>query len=237
MSGLIDSSRAIETPEGVVLELRLAGPTVRALAWAIDMAIRFAVYLGLGMLLPLLGGAGMGLWLITMFLVEWFYPVMFEVLARGQTVGKMALGIQVLCDDGTPVGWSASTVRNFLKFVDFFPVLYGAGLLSMLVQRDFKRLGDLAAGTLVVYAEQRVPRPLRPSAEPVMEPGGSAALPTLPLNLEEQQALVAFASRRRELTAERAEELVDLLEPLTGITGPEAVNRVRRLASIYAGER
>lgn len=237
MAGLIDSSRALETPEGVVLELRLAGPSVRALAWAIDMAIRFAVYLGLGMLLPLLGGAGMGLWLITMFLVEWFYPVVFEVLARGQTVGKMALGIQVLCDDGTPVGWSASTVRNFLKFVDFLPVLYGAGLLSMLVQRDFKRLGDLAAGTLVVYAERRVPRQLRPSAEPVAENGESVALPTLPLTLEEQQALVAFADRRRELTAERAEELVDLLEPLTGITGPEAVNRVRRLASVYAGER
>jgi uncharacterized RDD family membrane protein YckC len=237
MAGLIDSSRALETPEGVVLELRLAGPAVRALAWAIDMAIRFAVYLGLGMLLPLLGGAGMGLWLITMFLVEWFYPVVFEVLARGQTVGKMALGIQVLCDDGTPVGWSASTVRNFLKFVDFLPVLYGAGLLSMLVQRDFKRLGDLAAGTLVVYSERRVPRQLRPSAEPVAENGESVALPTLPLTLEEQQALVAFADRRRELTAERAEELVDLLEPLTGITGPEAVNRVRRLASVYAGER
>ena len=65
----------------------------------------------------------------------------------------------------------------------------------------------------------------------------AVALPTLPLTLEEQQALVAFAARRRELTAERAEELVDLLEPLTGIRGPEAVNRVRRLASVYAGER
>lgn len=232
---MIDSSRAIETPEGVLLELRLAGPTVRALAWALDMAIRFAVYMGLGMFLPLLGGAGVAIWLITMFLMEWFYPVFFEVLARGQTVGKMALGIRVLCDDGTPVGWYQSTVRNFLKFVDFLPVLYGAGLLSMLVQRDFKRLGDLAAGTLVVYTERRVPRQHRADADP--ETAEAVVLPPVPLTLEEQQALVAFAARRRELTTERAEELVDLLEPLTGIQGPEAVTRVRRLAALYAGER
>jgi len=232
---MIDSSRAIETPEGVTLELRLAGPTVRTLAWAIDMAIRFAVYMGLGMLLPLLGGAGMGIFLILMFLTEWFYPVCFEVLAQGQTVGKMALGIRVLCDDGTPVGWYPSTVRNFLRFVDFLPVLYGAGLLSMLVQKDFKRLGDLAAGTLVVYTERRMPRQLGNGPEP--ESSEAVVLPTLPLTLEEQQALVAFAARRRELTGERAEELVDLLEPLTGIRGPEAVNRIRRLASVYAGER
>jgi uncharacterized RDD family membrane protein YckC len=235
MRTMIDTSRAIETPEGVLLELRLAGPVVRALAWAVDMAIRFAFYIGLGMLLPFFGGAGVGIWLILMFLMEWFYPVVFEVLARGQTVGKMALGIRVLCDDGTPVGWYQSTVRNFLKFVDFLPFLYGAGLLSMLMQKDFKRLGDLAAGTLVVYAERRVPRLQRPSVDP--KTGEAAMLPPLPLTLEEQQALVAFAARRRELTAERAEELVDLLEPLTGSQGPEAVNRVRRLASLYAGER
>jgi uncharacterized RDD family membrane protein YckC len=234
---MIDSARAIETPEGVLLELRLAGPVVRALAWAIDMAIRFAVYLVLGLLLPLLGGAGMGLWLILLFLLEWFYPVAFEVLARGQTVGKMALGIRVLCDDGTPVGWYPSTVRNFLKFVDFLPILYGAGLLSMLLQRDFKRLGDLAAGTIVVYTERRVPRQSRPGPEAEADLADPLSLPPLPLTLEEQQALVAFAARRRELTAERAEELAELLEPLTGLHGPEAVNRLRRLASSYAGER
>lgn len=234
---MIDSVRAIETPEGVLLELRLAGPMVRALAWAIDMAIRFAFYMGLGMLLPLLGRAGVGLWLILMFLMEWFYPVIFEVLAQGQTVGKMALGIRVLCDDGTPVGWYQSTVRNFLKFVDFLPILYGAGLLSMLLQKDFKRLGDLAAGTLVVYTERLAPRQLRPIPDPEQEPVEAVMLPRLPLTLEEQQSLVAFAARRRELTVERAEELVDLLEPLTGLRGPKAVLRIRQLALIYAGER
>jgi uncharacterized RDD family membrane protein YckC len=234
---MIDSARSIETPEGVLLELRLAGPAVRALAWGIDMAIRFAFYMGLGTLLPLFGGAGVGLWLILMFLMEWFYPVVFEVMARGQTIGKMALGIRVLCDDGTPVGWYQSTVRNFLKFVDFLPVLYGVGLLSMLVQKDFKRLGDLAAGTLVVYAERRVPRQSNTALDLAEAATEAVVLPSTPLTMEEQQALVAFAARRRELTVERAEELVDLLEPLTGLQGPGAVLCIRRLASIYAGER
>lgn len=236
MNGVIDSVRAVETPEGVLLELRLAGVVVRALAWAIDMAIRIAAYLMAGMALPFLGAAGVGLWFIFMFLVEWFYPVLFEVLAKGQTVGKMAMGIRVLCDDGTPVGWYPSTVRNFLRFADFLPVLYGAGLASMLLQRDFKRLGDLAAGTLVVYAERRMLRAARIDGA-FGESSEAVPLPPVPLTLEEQQALVAFATRTRELTTERAEELADLLEPLTDARGRAAVSHLRQLASVYAGER
>lgn len=236
MHDVIDSARAVETPEGVLLELRLAGVVVRALAWGIDMAIRIAVYMMAGMVLPFLGAAGVGIWFILMFLVEWFYPVLFEVLAKGQTVGKMALGIRVLCDDGTPVGWYPSTVRNFLRFADFLPVLYGAGLASMLMQRDFKRLGDLAAGTIVVYAERRVLRNARIQGA-LEEATEALPMPPVPLTLEEQQALVAFATRTRELTTERAEELADLLEPLTDTRGRAAVTRLRQLASVYAGER
>lgn len=236
MNGVIDSVRAVETPEGVLLELRLAGIVVRALAWGIDMAIRIAVYMMAGMVLPFLGAAGIGIWFILMFLVEWFYPVLFEVLAKGQTVGKMALGIRVLCDDGTPVGWYPSTVRNFLRFADFLPVLYGAGLVSMLLQRDFKRLGDLAAGTLVVYAERRVLRNARIQGA-LEETTEALPMPPVPLTLEEQQALVAFATRTRELTNERAEELADLLVPLTDAQGRAAVSHLRQLASVYAGER
>ena len=232
---MIDSARAIETPEGVMLELRLAGPVVRALAWGIDTAVRFALYMSVGMVAPLFGKAGIGFWLILMFLLEWFYPVVFEVKAKGRTLGKMALGIRVLCDDGTPVGWYQSTVRNFLRFADFLPALYGAGLVSTLATRDCKRLGDLAAGTLVVYEERRTPRRARSLTGG--EPSEAAMLPPVPLTLDEQQALVAFAARRGELTEERAEELGDLLEPLMGVRGPSAVARIRALASVFAGER
>jgi hypothetical protein len=127
-------------------------------------------------------------------------------------------------------------VRNFLRFVDFLPVLYGAGLVSMLIQSDFKRLGDLAAGTLVVYAERRTSRSSR-REEVELEKTEPISLPPISLTLEEQQALVAFSARTRELTTERSEELADLLEPLTSVRGHEAVSQIRQLASIYAGER
>ncbi len=239
---MIDSARAIETPEGVLLELRLAGPPARALAWFIDMIIRIAVYIITGMILgmttPFLGHTGVGIGFIAIFLMEWFYPVVFEVLAKGQTVGKMVLGIRVLCDDGTPVSWSHSMVRSLLMFVDFMPVLYGAGLLSMLIQQDFKRLGDLAAGTLVVYAEKRKPRRTNPNQEKRIESvQDTRELLPVPLTPEEQQSLVAFAERTRELTTERAEELADILEPLTGQHGAKAVARICRLASSYAGDK
>src|SRR5208282_5922974 len=94
---------------------------------------------------------GMGLLLIILFLLEWFYPVAFEVLARGQTPGKKLMDLRVLRADGAPVGWSRSTVRSLLAFADFLPFGFAAGLTAMLVSRRFQRLGDLAAGTVVVH--------------------------------------------------------------------------------------
>ncbi len=94
-----------------------------------------------------------GSYLIGLFALLWFYPVYFEVRAHGQTPGKRFMGLRVLQENGTPVGWSASVLRNFLLVADFLPVLYLAALISMISDSSFRRLGDLAAGTLVVYAD------------------------------------------------------------------------------------
>ena len=69
---------------------------------------------------------------VTVFLLEWFYPVFFEVYRNGATPGKQALNLAVVQDDGIPVGWSASMVRNLLRTADLLPFLYGCGLLSMM---------------------------------------------------------------------------------------------------------
>jgi uncharacterized RDD family membrane protein YckC len=143
-----------ETPEGIDLGLRVAGPISRALAWIIDAFIRYSVLFALSTVLASLLSFGMGLFLILLFLLEWFYPVVFEVV-RGATPGKKAMGLLVVHDNGTPVGWSASMIRNLLRSVDFLPFFYCAGLISILLNSRFKRLGDLAAGTLVVYAATR----------------------------------------------------------------------------------
>lgn len=228
--GMIDGLRRVETPEGVRLDLRPAGPLGRGLAWLLDLAIRAGLYLLLAMVLALLGGLGMGAFLLAVFALEWLYPVCFEALAAGQTPGKMVLGLRVVGEDGTPVGWSRAMVRSLLMAADFLPFAYASGLLCMLLQREGRRLGDLAAGTLVVYAPRAVPRgPLPTASAPWMPP--------LPLDLEEQRAVIAFAERAASFSPERTRELAGLLRPLTGLEGEEAVARLKGLAGLCAGGR
>ncbi|WP_295879452.1 RDD family protein [uncultured Thiohalocapsa sp.] len=197
--GAIDTLRRRETPEGVEITLRLAGPVPRALAFGIDLAIRGGVYLALT---PLAGlaGIGTGLLLLALFLLEWLYPVFFE-LHRGATPGKRAMGLLVVHADGTPVAPSASLLRNLLRGVDFLPVLYGVGLVACLVDRDFRRLGDLAAGTLVIHREPPLPATL-PAHPPLPPP--------VPLDLATQQAVLAFAERSPRLSPARRAELAAL---------------------------
>ncbi len=226
---MLDTHRSIETPEGVELGLRVAGPVPRALALGLDVAIRIAAYTLLAMPLALLGGAGMGLWLIVLFCGEWLYPVFFEVLRDGSTPGKRRLGLQVLHDDGTPIAWSASMIRNLLRFVDFLPAVYAFGLTTMLFHRDFKRLGDLAAGTLVVHRDDAGARSRVPKAE--------ALPPAVPLGLDEQRAILEFAERRPSWTRERAAELAGLARPLTGKPGLDGAEALTGIANWLVGRR
>lgn len=224
---MLDTTWSIETPEGITLDLRVAGPIVRAQAWLIDVMIRTAAYISLGIVLAMLGRAGMGVFLIVFFLIEWFYPVCFEVLGSGQTLGKRVMGLRVLCEDGSPVSWSVSMTRNILLTADFLPLAYTAGLLSMLLTRHFQRLGDLAAGTLVIYAD----RPLESKAMEAIEPLSSH----VHLGLAEQRAIVSFAERSQTLTTERAQELAELAVDITGATGAEGFHRLKRIAAGLRG--
>jgi len=223
---MIDTRVAVETPEGVELEFSPAGPAPRALAWMADAGIRTVAYLGLASALGGLGRVGEGVLLVSVFLLEWFYPVAFEVLGHGQTPGKRLLGLRVQRADGAPVGWSRSSARSLLAFADFLPFGFAAGLVAMLLGRRFQRLGDLAADTLVVHLEPADPDPPRPGPEPP-EP---LPAPPFPLSLAEQRALLGFAERAPRLTRERAAELADLLEPLTGARGDQGVRRIQAMA-------
>ena len=225
---MIDTLCAVETPEGVELAFSPAGPVPRALAWIVDAGIRCAVYLALASALHGLGRVGLGLTLLVLFLLEWFYPVGFEVMGGGQTPGKKLLGLRVLRADGAPVGWSRSTVRSLLAFADFLPFGFAAGLTAMLLGRRCQRLGDLAAGTLVVHVE-----PLQ--AHQAAQGGAEALAPPFPLTLPEQRAIMGFAERAPGLTLERARELADLLEPLTGARGDEGVRRLNAMARSLRG--
>lgn len=210
----LDTVHTFETPEGVDLGLRVAGPVPRALAFVLDTLIRYTVLFVLSMILLPLAELGVGAFLIMLFLMEWFYPVFFEV-TRGATPGKKAMGLTVVHDNGTPVSWAASLIRNLLRVVDFFPLFYGIGLLSMLINRRFQRLGDLAAGTLVVYTEAARRNDAVIDAE-------ARALP-VPLAVEEQRALLDFAERSTTLAPARVEELAEIIAEEQG---PAAVQTV-----------
>lgn len=223
---MLDTLHVVDTPEGVDLSLRVAGPVARAFAWAVDTLLRFAVWGAMAIALATMGRFGGGLLWIFTFLIWWLFPVVFEIYADGRTPGKRLLGLQVVHEDGTPVGWNASMIRNLLRFVDFLPMFYATGLSAMLVDRSFRRLGDLAAGTLVVYAD-----PVRASGTAV--PEATPLAPPLPLALEEQRAVIAFAERAPFLTPERAAELAAIPRPLLSDGDPQ--QRLVRMAAWLSG--
>jgi uncharacterized RDD family membrane protein YckC len=142
----------IATPEGIELGIVLAGAGSRFIASVIDLALQLAL-VGLAALVTLAlvgGGVSTALFAIAVFAAVYLYNLLFEVLASGRTPGKRATHLRVVRERGTPVDLPASAIRNLLRFVDFLPSAYLVGLISILLTRRNQRLGDLAAGTLVI---------------------------------------------------------------------------------------
>lgn len=241
---MLDTPRVIATPEGVELTLNIAGVVARARAWVIDALIRLVFYTALATALTAFGRFGVGLFLVALFLLEWAYPVLFEIYWKGATPGKRACHLCVLHDDGTPVGWRASVTRNTLRAVDFLPFCYGFGLIACLLNRDFKRLGDLAAGTVVVYvASRHKPLPLgtknqSTATDNLSQDEWRDVLQPRALLLIEQRAITNFAERRARWSDARAAELAaHAPQLLSGKEGAAAVTRLLNIARQITGKR
>jgi uncharacterized RDD family membrane protein YckC len=207
-----DSSLGVETPEGIEFVLFPAGFPVRACAWGIDCLIKGVVIFGLLITISIMGQV-LGLWfyLILNFILDWFYHVGFEVFGNGQTPGKRIMGIRVVRSDGSPVDTGASFLRNLLRFADGFLYLYLIAFITMAASPGFRRLGDWAGGTLVVYTSQvRLNGRFIASARR----GSVSWLSLVPavvvpgrLSYEEKQALLMFARRYPLLGKARADEI------------------------------
>ena len=223
----LDTRLLAETPEGIAILLRPAGAVARGLAYSLDFVIRLVVMIVAAMLLARIQGMGTGLWLVLMFAIEWIYPIVFELLPGAATPGKRAMGLLVMMDTGLPVTPSASVTRNLLRGADFMPFLFAFGLLSMLLRRDFKRLGDIVAGTVVVHAEQVRLAGALPEAEPLA--------PRIPLTRPQQVAVLHLAGRARRLTSERLDELAALAE--NALPPPDYAPGGRSPAPIRPGPR
>ena len=200
----LDTTLLAETPEGIAILLRPAGAVPRTLAYALDFLIRFIVWLIAAIFLGGFRGMGVGVMMLIAFGLEWLYPIAFELLPGAATPGKRALGLQVMMDTGLPITPSAAVTRNLLRVADFMPVAFAFGLLAMLLRSDFKRLGDIVAGTLVVHAAQARLAGALPQAEPLA--------PRVPLTRAQQVAILHLAGRARRLTPERVDELAALAE-------------------------
>jgi uncharacterized RDD family membrane protein YckC len=227
----LDTIQTIETPEGVEFEVHLAGPLPRMLAATLDLFIRGIVYLLMAVPLAFLGEVGIGLLLLAMFVIEWGYPIYFEMYRDGATPGKMVFGLQVVGADGTPINWHGSVLRNLLRTADFLPVGYALGIVVMAATGRFQRLGDLAGDTVVCY---RMPDtsmgagPMGADQLPDADPVTTAEQ----LTIEEQKAVVQFAERSKHWNYTRNAELARLLEPLTHTKdGQGGIGYLRGLAN------
>jgi len=229
---MLDTAVAVETPEGILLELRPAGLSARFYAFLLDGVIRLGIVYAAAIGMAFMGGIGVALWLILIFVLEWLYPVVFEQMAGSATPGKRVYALRVVMDNGLPVTLAASLTRNLLRAADFLPFGYGFAIVSLLMRRDAKRLGDIAAGTMVVHEPRPAPRIGLAAVAPLV--------PAVPLAPEDQAALIALAARAPRLTAARLDELAALAAIVSGDEGrrgPEVTLRVLGVAQWALGRR
>ncbi len=227
MGEKVDSNYFVETPEGIRLSMRIASSSVRMMAFVIDFFIRIFIWIGGVLVLSSLNlDAYWGLLLLYLFVLWWFYPVLFEVYYSGMTPGKKIMKIRVLHGNGTPVAWRASMIRNFLRLSDF-AMAWGLEFICMLFDPRNRRLGDLAADTIVVYCDKQKHK--------IVLPDAPAELPALVLSSDEQKSFISFGERFHTLSQERQIELAEILEPLHEEKGKKAMHKLYSYSVGLAG--
>ena len=229
----IDTLQTVELAEGMEIHLRAAGPFLRLIAYLLDLVVEVAalllIQLFFNLIFPLVGSnVSQAFMLLSVFCVWWFYHVLFEISPWGATVGKKALGLRVVDEAGGGVTLGQAMIRNFIRGVEM--ILPFVPLISFFNPR-FQRLGDLAAGTLVVYA--------RPRIDPLLL--GPLPLEKVPVNLtlsrEEEAAILSFRYRNGGWSEARRMELSNHLSKVTGEVGPKGVSKILGMAQWLEEQR
>jgi uncharacterized RDD family membrane protein YckC len=215
----LDCAVKIITPERISLVLPVAGPARRFVAYLLDQMLLAALVLAavvVSLVLAMGSIAGMGPALVAYFVLNWGYGAFCEGIFNGQTLGKHVLGIRVVSERGIAITGAQAVIRNLVGVVDgLLPFFYQAGLASMILSGRFQRLGDMAAGTIVIIEERRTSRPITR----VNNPDVDALLPWLPRRIAAGSKLARVVSdyvaqRRRFAPARRAEMAEHLAQPL-----------------------
>ncbi len=206
----LDTSLEINTPERVTFEVFVCGPFARLAAALLDgLFISILIGIILVSLTIVSGGAEsiFGLFLAILFVMEWGYKIFFEIAGKGQTPGKRAMGLRVMSVDGGPMRPGQAVVRNLVRaFEGILPFAYFPALLSICFSKKFQRLGDLAAGTIVVWETPQFSLKQQGSDQK-----SNPLLNLLPARLElggrMMKLLSNYNSRRARLSKPRLEEI------------------------------
>ncbi|MEQ1564593.1 MAG: RDD family protein [Myxococcota bacterium] len=231
----------MSTPERVWFRYRIAGPAQRSAAYVIDLVVQLAIVgaiLTLSLLvglLPGLTGVSMGGLLLGMFAVTWLYGIVFETALGGRTPGKLAMELRVVRVDGSPVRFWDVVLRNLVRSADFLPIAFGVGVVVMMFDPRFRRLGDLVGGTVVVAENKSAVLEAVRIAPPVTEAERQSLPARVELRPQEVEVIEAFLRRRRGLSDERRAELVqEFGEQLSRRTGVVAESWERVITLAYA---
>ncbi len=232
----------ILTPEHVELTYELAGIGSRFIAILVDTLLQLSLFAALGLAVwatlfastsvlrvALLPTWILALGMIIVFAIYWGYYLFFEARNNGQTPGKKVAGIQVIRDTGHPLDFRSALIRNLVRVVDMLPTAYCIGVVTIFFSPQYRRLGDYAAGTLVVKTGSK-------QAEPPARPGhAGTSPPTLPasaraklhtISADEYRAVRHLLDRRRELEPQVADSFARrLADPLAKKLGmdPQAI--------------
>lgn len=215
----LDDRLTIDTPEGVSIELTLAGLGSRFGAATLDLIIQGILLLVVVLALSLAGTAVsddlgvflLGIGTLAIAAIVLGYYIVFEALNGGRTPGKAAFGLRVATVDGTALSLGAVTLRTLMRLIDFLPAAYAIGAVAIVTSSRNQRLGDLVARTVVVRSRTPAPAPLPGTEAPKQGWDVSA------ISDSELAVVRRFVSRRTDLSSEArdklAGELVERLRP------------------------
>lgn len=193
----------VRTPEQVFFRYELAGPVERLCAWLLDTVVLIGLMIGVASALAPAGGFGAPLLYVCFFLIQWGYFLFFEWRWNGSTPGKRVLGIRVIQTAGVHCTLERVVLRNFLRVVDGLPLFYALGGSIALLTRNGQRIGDLAAGTLVVRVPQAPPpqavAEIRTRYNSLKDDAAARARIRQALSPREAELLIGLALRRELL--------------------------------------
>ena len=236
----IDCVVRVVTPENIEFEYMVAGPFQRIPAFLIDMAVRTSIFVFVIMAFSFLGiplgsstmAVAFTVGILSFFLLSWVYGTYMETRFNGRTIGKMALKLRVISADGRPINGTQAALRNMLRLCDFMPPLTLTllipdapaanaiptcliGLVAMTLTERMQRVGDLAAGTMVVWEGRKGYNTNLQPEDPRAYALSELIPPTFQVSRTLAKAVALYMERRVYLSAQRREEIArNLAEPL-----------------------